>query len=165
MAYQRLLSEAFPVVNVDDIILEETKDSGSTTPSKRHQVRRLSRMLESGVVCYLRNNKIYVRYHGQVTFRIEMNYIIPIDTDEPIPSIPPQDNRIYLENLEEYPVYLEATREGNLNQLANFWFSFVDHGLDQVRSVHGITKPDTPEPGSVQTDQPNLPHDFLSGNV
>jgi hypothetical protein len=169
MAYQRLLSDSCPEIDLSEITVIDAEDE-TKIPPKRNQVRELSSMLERGVGVFLRNNKIYVRYHGQVTFRIEMNYIIPIDSDDQNAVIPPKDNRIYMEDLEEYPVYLEEVSDSDINQLANFWFSFVEHGLDQVLQAHQIQVPDrptTPEPPfspkHITTPQRPITPDLLSG--
>ena len=163
MAYQRLLSDSCPEIDLSEITVTDAEDD-TKIPPKLNQVRELSSMLERGVGVFLRKNKIYVRYHGQVTFRIEMNYVIPIDPEDHTTAIPPKDNRIYMEDLEEYPVYLEEVGDGNINQLANFWFSFVEHGLEQVLQAHQIQVPDRPTtPEHLTTPQRPTTPDLLSG--
>lgn len=164
MAYQRLLAEVVPDLDLRDFQTESISDTEAKPI--RSQIRDLSELLEKGVGVYSRDDRIYLRYHGVATFRIEINYQeqespspVPSDLDHhcsPEPSDIPLDNRIYLEGIEEFPVYLEATASNPArNQLANFWFSFVEHGLQDVLRVHQIELP---------SERAGTP-DFLSGSV
>lgn len=144
MAYQRLLSDACPTIDIDEIGVIDTSNEVSGPPSQRQQVRELSPLLETGVGCYCRDKKTFVRYHDKITFRIEMNYVVPLDTSDLVENLPPKENRVYMEGIDEYPVYLEEVTGVSTNLLANFWFSFVEHGLGPVLSAHKIIKPGSP---------------------
>ena len=175
MAYQRLLSDACPDLDLRD--MESTQgvavSDEESLGSIKQQVRELSRLLERGVGCYYRDDKVYVRYHGSVTFQIVMNYQIPPEADSSPSTLSVQDNRIYMEGLTEFPVYTEDIVGQATNCLANFWFSFVEHGLSQVLSAHQIeisdsvpSVPDVRSPHvsrrSSHSDLPTTP-DLLSG--
>ena len=143
MSYQRLLAEAAPELDLCDFPSES--DSETEYKPIRSQIRDLREMLEQGNSVYQQEGRIYIRYQGVVTFQIVMNRPFVLESLANSRSDTPDtccDNRIYLEGIAEFPVYSEdVTSNPARNQLSNFWFSFVEHGLGDVLRLHQIKTP------------------------